>query len=356
MNKHFCCLECSNHFMGYDTQTIGFQQSFLLPVGVGICKKCMMYGYGPFNKRRSWDPKWMDENIHETWYGCKEGEACGGFQCRPAKNYMWPAAGDSRWKSFVYLRAWMNTLKAKVDAGLITHGIKIPCAWYSTSQKGRVAGFIWCVIGDEIEVYRDSTKEEKEKYGKTKELIRKRLKVNEILPPETAKDMVDTSTYPKCFSCDNCELAHTEIEESKVWKGRYFCHSCLKKEKKERRPPEYAGDIYHIGFVETTECGCWSCSSSDVNDNIKHQCGQCYKFSNSGWIDRKTGDSTWFCRDCWFSYFEHYKLVMLKDVDPSIKDESEDVHYYNGIWVPKDGSGVSKEQIRIVKRYHDETI
>ena len=69
--------------------------------------------------------------------------------------------------------------------------------------------------GDEIEVYRDSTKEEKEKYGKTKELIKKRLKVNEILHPETAKDVVDRSTYPKCYSCDNCELAHTEIEESK---------------------------------------------------------------------------------------------------------------------------------------------
>ena len=46
---------------------------------------------------------------------------------------------------------------------------------------------------------------------------------------------------------------------------------------------------------------------------------------------------------------------MLKDVDPSIKDESEYVHYYNGIWVPKEGD-VSKEQIRIVKRYHDEKI
>lgn len=355
MEKHFCCLECSNHFMGYDTQTIWFQQEFLLPVGVGICNKCMMYGYGPFNARRSWEPKWIDERLHETWYGCKEGED-GYLTGRPSEKTVWPVAGDTKWKSFVYLRAWMNTLKAKVDAGLITHGIKIPCAWYSTSQKGRVGGFIWCIKGDEIEVYRDSTKEEKEKYGKRKELIRKRLKVNEILPPETVKDIVDTSTYPKCYSCDNCEITHTEIEESKVWKGRFFCHACLKKEKTERRPPAYAGDIHHICFVETTECGCWSCSSSDLNDNIKHRCGQCYKFSNSGWIDRKTGDSTWFCRECWFSYYDHYKLVMLKDVDPSIKDESEHVHYYNGIWISKDGSEVSKEQIRIVKRYHDETI
>ena len=355
MEKHFCCLECSNHFLGYDTQTIWFQQAFLLPVGVGICNKCMMYGYGPYNARRSWDPKWIDERLLETWYGCKEGED-GYLTGRPSEKTVWPASGDTKWISFVYLRAWMNTLKAKVDAGLITHGIKIPCAWYSTSQKGRVAGFIWCMKGDEIEVYRDSTKEEKEKYGKTKELIRKRLKVNEIFPPETANYVVDRRKYPKCYSCDNCEIAHTEIEESKVWKGRYFCHTCLKKDSIESRPPAYAGDIHHIGFVETTECGCWSCSSSDLNDNIKHRCGQCYKFSNSGWIDRKTGDSTWFCRECWFSYFEHYKLVMLKDVDPSIKDESDGVHYYNGIWVPKDDSGISKEQIRIVKRYHEETL
>ena len=72
----------------------------------------------------------------------------------------------------------------------------------------------------EIEVYRESTKEEKEKYGESKEFIKKKLKVNEILPPETANDVIDRVKYPKCYSCDNCELAHTEIEESKVWKGR----------------------------------------------------------------------------------------------------------------------------------------
>lgn len=352
---HFCCLECSNHFLGYDTQTLWFQEAFMLPIGVGICNKCMMYGYGPFNQRRSWDPLWIDERLNETWYGCKQGED-GYMKDRPSEKTMWPSQGNIKWKSFVYLRAWMNTLKAKVDAGLIIHGEKIPCAWYSTSQKGRVLGFIWCEKDGEIEVYRDSTEKEKQKYGKTKNLIKKKLKVNEILPPETALDTIDVSKYPKCCSCDDCGLAHTEVEESKVWKGRYFCHLCLEKDKKESRPPPYAGDINHIGFVKTNECGCWSCSSSDLNENIKNRCGQCYKFSTSGWIDRKSGDSTWFCRDCWFNYFDHYKLVMLKEVDPSIKDESKEVHYYNGIWVPKDGSEVSKEQIRIVKRYHDETI
>ena len=64
--------------------------------------------------------------------------------------------------------------------------------------------------------------------------------------PETANDVIDQVKYPKCYSCDNCELAHTEIEESKVWKGTYFCHTCLFKESKDT-PPAYAGDINHIG-------------------------------------------------------------------------------------------------------------
>ena len=120
--------------MGYDAQTIWFQQAFMLPVGVGICNKCLMYGYGPYNGRRSWDPKWIDERLHRTWYGCKEGED-GYMADRPSEKTMWPDPGDQKWKSFVYLRAWMNTFKAKAESGLITHGIKVPCAWYSSSQN-----------------------------------------------------------------------------------------------------------------------------------------------------------------------------------------------------------------------------
>ena len=95
-------------------QTIWFQQAFMLPVGVGICNKCLMYGYGPYNGRRSWDPKWIDERLHKHGGGCKEGED-GYMADRPSEKTMWPDPGDQKWKSFVYLRAWMNTFKAKAD-------------------------------------------------------------------------------------------------------------------------------------------------------------------------------------------------------------------------------------------------
>ena len=229
MDTQFTCLECSNHFLGHSNQTLWFQQCFFLPVGVGICKKCLMYGYGPFEKRRTWDPQWIDENLHETWNGCKEGEE-GYFEGRPSEKNIWPGPTEERWKSFVYSRSWVNTLRAKKEAGLIIHGVKVPCSWYSVSQKKFVKGFLWCVKDDKIEVYRESTEKEKEKYGESKEFIRKKLNVNEIAPPEVATETL-YHNYPKCYSCDDCGLAHTEVEESKDWKGRYFCHLCLHKEK-----------------------------------------------------------------------------------------------------------------------------
>ena len=104
--------------------------------------------------------------------------------------------------------------------------------------------------------------------------------------------------------CSLCGLSHSEHRVSKVWKGRSVCKECSHKELTRERPPDYAGDINHIGFKKGTECGCWSCSGSDLNSNIYHKCGQCMKYSNNGWVDRKTGDDTWFCRDCWLLYFK----------------------------------------------------
>ena len=49
-------------------------------------------------------------------------------------------------------------------------------------------------------------------------------------------------------------------------------------------------------------------------------------------------------------------LSCLKTLIHQSKMIPDSVHYYNGIWIAKDGSEVSKEQIRIVKRYHDESI
>ena len=100
----FCCLECSIFSMGYDIQDNLVSTGIFPSVGVGICNKCMMYGYGPYNARRSWDPKWIDERLHETWYGCKEGDDGYLTDGQPRKT-LWPQNEilDKKWLRLLFI-------------------------------------------------------------------------------------------------------------------------------------------------------------------------------------------------------------------------------------------------------------
>lgn len=343
------CIECSCHFETTIYKDGYWWRAMNFPKGIGICKKCEMYGSDIPYGRRSWKQQHIDEDLTKTWYGYHEGQE-GWIEGRPSNKNLWWDPRDIKWSMYIYLRSWQNSLAAKLRVG---EGYKDPCVFYSVSQKENVKGFVGNMKDGKVSVYRESTDEEKKKYGK-KEFIKKVMKIEELRPPESLEEF---SVSPECKKCSGCGTCHSYTVPSEDWKGRHFCIECHKNQlrRREKNPiPAYAGDNEHIGFCKTEICGCWSCSSSDLNHDVQHRCSQCMRFSNDGWVDRKTGDCSWFCRECWYSYFDEFKLVRIKDIDSSVSDESPYAHYYNGIWIPKtsDGSDVKKEQIEIVKGFH----
>ena len=344
--QFYSCIECSNHFKAVPKSSplVGWWRfTCLLPEGVGICKKCQMYGPGPIGKRRSWDPKFIDEDPSETWNGVSDENDPEYWRDRPSEKNLWWERFTGRWKVYSFHCSWLNSFNGRKRIGDVKG---FPVCWYSVSQKNRIEGWIHSIDGDEVTVMRNAVDEKEKAQGN---VFRRKLHIRDIHPPEAARDGPLDFNLVKCSLCG---LSHSEHRVSKVWKGRSVCKECSHKELTRERPPDYAGDINHIGFKKGTECGCWSCSGSDLNSNIYHKCGQCMKYSNNGWVDRKTGDDTWFCRDCWLLYFKEFKLVHISTMKPTM--DGLGPNYYNGIWIPKDsdGSDVSKEQIQIVKAYH----
>ena len=320
----------------------------------GICDMCDEYGPADGNNRRDWS----DHDDEQLEYGANASEIAADRMASGVvrgddlvKKKWWGESEKGQWGVYMYLRAWQNTLKARVS--LCRLGIVV--SYFSKSQKKLLIGVINEFDGECFTLSRKPTKEEIAKEVKRGgspsglTVLRKGLVFEDLWPPGAAAPIGSNTPMPS--KCDGeCGQAHTELEfgKSRGWGEhlryggiRKFCVSCLPQE----AIPDEAGDTEHIGFCKAQYCGCHSCSASDFRNNARNCCSECKNTSSDGWIDRKTGDSSWFCRKCWINYYKEHRLVRLSDLEMyqprrfpkylSKNERSEDhpPHTFDGIWI-----------------------
>ena len=342
--KGYSCIECSEDFTGPCGKASSILPEYLIQEGVAICPLCSEFGPGDVGcPRRDWK---VHERVRVS--GC-------------------PWTGPNAWTRsskrlgmYIFIRGWQNTVMAKVNSGFTD----IPIAYNSVSLKERTLGWISKVEGDVFTVSRYPSDEESglhKKAGRKIKMIGREMRFCDLWPPESLKDT--RLAIPK--KCNGpCGVIHTELRlgselgwgcHPKYGGHNLFCSSCIP----PRAIPESAGDHQHIGFCKPFYCGCWSCSASDNDHDVSHVCTGCEKSSSSGWIDRKSGDSKWYCRVCWIEYYRIHKLVRISDVekglfkDPYFTTEETTPSVFNGIWVLKDESldAIPKDKVERVKRF-----
>ena len=390
--KNFTCIECSDHFKNSDVSLGMLWKDKGFPSRIGICSSCREYGPDVGLKRRNWDMKPDEEHIE---YGENAHEivadrialAIQRESSEPEKTKWLHIETIGMWKGYVYLRAWQNTLREKISHGNMFEISSMGVVYFSKSQKKKICGWISNIKDGLFTVTRRPSKQETENAQKKNKTIpkimnRPGLKFEDLYPPISIQDK---ATIPEVCGCNGlCGLAYLKsslkLGKDLGWgnhlsKGGHnmFCQSCLP----ERAIPEKAGapsPDFHIGFCKSAYCGCWGCSASDLRCKTENRCGDCGSMSCDGWIDRKTGEDTWFCRICWIGYYEEHKLVRLCDVDKAIKDTSPS-HYdlkkwgwsneeiaqskkpnlFDGIWIGKrENVGyVSREKVNAVKKFHE---
>ena len=361
------CIECSRVFP--ESHEIG-RPTYKLPTGVGVCDRCYAAGPGKGTERRDWST--VDDE--ELEYGDNAADiaadrmAVGIASLNLEKKTQWWDEHDSSWYAYIHLRGWQNTLNGKVKCGITGTSV----VYHSESQKKKMTGWISDIDGTAITISRDPTKKEIDKLkaaGKYHPdmMYKRKLKLVDLLPP-----CIDCSGKAFCGmskKCQGCGLAHTDttLGSERGWgmNPKYggdnvFCASCIP----PAAIPLEAGDHEHIGFCKSEFCGCWTCSSSDFNDDVEHMCRECRNMSSSGWVDRKSGLDWWFCRGCWIEYYNDHKLVRLCDVDESSKEDTKGLkglkglclkeamepNSFDGIWVSRSET-TTQEQIDNVKYY-----
>jgi hypothetical protein len=386
----FSCIECSVLFTTPCEKAISIIPRNFIVDGVALCEMCT--SSGPSQKvtdRRDWSHVDVGEELE---YGENAPEIAsermaihiGGHEKQSrlhptlrgpkgggAKPDDCPWKGDGSWTRdkanltmYIFIRGWQNTLRGKIES-LTRAGkpLNIPVAYHSVSLNKRTLGWISKVVGDSFTISRYPTKEEVLKneqkglsYKNIAILHRSGIKFEDMWPPESLVDGIIEAPQ-KCNG--RCGLLHTEVTlGSKVGWGshpthggiNHFCISCLP----SHSIPEMAGDTHHIGFCKSRYCGCWTCSQSDKREENFTLCGGCNKSSCNGWIDRKTGEDTWYCRECWTDYYSIHKLVRICDVDKTTpKDEEYEPNRFDGIWVLKDEPlhSVPREKYEEVKRF-----
>jgi hypothetical protein len=381
--KH-TCIECSHPFQNSDLDLQNSWSYNGLPVGTGICGRCLVSGPAPGRARRNWD---MAPDEEQLEYGVNAHEITADRIALGVGEFV-KEHPKTKWhegefmRLYIYLRGWQNTLAAKISRG--ETGFMVKVTYRSVSHGDYLGGWISSIgEGDDLTVTRRPTKKEVEtakKKNKTipKTITRTGLRFSDLAPPALLERDRPLPRLKKCNG--SCGLLHTELTPGKErgWGGHYanglenmFCKSCLP----EIAIPETAGaesPNFHIGFCRPEFCGCWSCSASDLRNNRKHKCGECLLLSCDGWIDRKTGDDTWFCRGCWINYYDGHKLVRLCDIDKTSEDtsppreialgwgwsekeisDSKEANQFDGIWIKKGGEDqISPKKVEAVKMFH----
>lgn len=390
--RKLSCVECSDHFKNSDISLSRLWEEKGIPPRIGICNRCREYGPDVGLKRRNWD---MVPDEEQLEYGMNASEivadrialAMQQDSSEPEKTDWAHIETIGMWRGYVYLRAWQNTLMMKVNRGDKVDISSMGVVYFSQSQNKKICGWISNIDKEgRFTVTRRPSKQETENAKKKNKPIpkimnRPGLKFEDLYPPITIQDK---ATLPEVCGCNgSCGLVYLKSAltpgKDRGWGNHHtkggenvFCQSCLP----DSAIPEKAGapsPCFHIGFCKSAYCGCWGCSASDVRTNTKNRCGDCGCMSCDGWIDRKTGDDTWFCRRCWIGYYEEHRLVRLCDVDKSTKDTSpslsdamkwgwsdEEIAHsrapglFDGIWIGKheNVNQVSCEKINAVKQFH----
>ena len=328
----------------------------IMPLGSGVCQKCyenpkqesqfaLIRMIISVEKRDvpSWFVSVSKEEVVSLRERVESGEepadiaadnmakVVGGIQAKEVSkdpgdmSWMWPRTTRG-WKSFVRYTAFQNEIIHDMDQGKDQKGKKI--TWFSATSKQFETGEI-----ESCDFENGFCRVRKNKNGR---LWKRTLKPSSLFPQNLMKQCVGVCYCPTCIkpkSCTYCGISCLSGEEGPGFKWycryhpveKFFVHGTANKfeimawieEDSHRRgepfsviDPESSLGIAVYGYpkkeVVLAECEGASITKT-VEEKVicakKDTCHECKKETYCGRICPSTGDTNWYCNDCWENYW-----------------------------------------------------